>query len=163
MPEARIIDPHLVAQIVQSYVEHNTVQAGALPELIAAVHGSLAALGKLPMLEERPAPAVSLRQSVQRDYVVCLDCGHRGVMLRGHIRVAHGLNRAAYRARWKLSADHPLTAPSYSARRSTVAKQLGLGRFGRGAASAPSPEALPAQAAEAPKRRGRPRRTPSAP
>ena len=162
MPEARTVDPHLVAQIVQNYVEHNTVPAGALPDLIAAVHGSLAALGKPPASEERLAPAVSLRQSVQRDYVMCLDCGHRGVMLRGHIRVAHGLDRAAYRARWKLSADHPLTAPSYSARRSTVAKQSGLGRLGRGTASAPNPDALPAQAAEAPKR-GRRRRTPSTP
>jgi hypothetical protein len=49
-------------------------------------------------------------------------------MLRRHLRIAHDLDIAQYRARWKLPADHPLTAPSYSARRSTMAKQLGFGR-----------------------------------
>jgi predicted transcriptional regulator len=38
----------------------------------------------------------------------------------------HGLEHAAYLARRNL-ADHPITAPSYSAHRSAVAKQLGLG------------------------------------
>jgi predicted transcriptional regulator len=42
--------------------------------------------------------------------------------------VQHGLEVAAYRARWKLSPDHPVTAPSYSERRSAMAKELGLGR-----------------------------------
>jgi predicted transcriptional regulator len=42
--------------------------------------------------------------------------------------VAHGLEPASYRIRWKLATDHALTAPAYSERRSTMAKQLGLGR-----------------------------------
>ena len=71
-------------------------------------------------------PAVSVRRSVQRDLVVCLDCGFRSRMLRRHLRIKHGLEVADYRARWKLSADHPPTAPSYSAHRSALAKQLGL-------------------------------------
>jgi hypothetical protein len=47
--------------------------------------------------------------------------------LRRHLRVQHGLEVAEYRARWKLSPDHPVTAPSYSERRSAMAKELGLG------------------------------------
>src|ERR1700745_1178376 len=35
---------------------------------------------------------------------------------------AHGLDVAAYRARWRLPVDYPLTAPSYSARRSAMSK-----------------------------------------
>jgi GNAT superfamily N-acetyltransferase len=38
------------------------------------------------------------------------------------------LDVATYRSRWKLSADHPITAPAYSERRSTMAKHLGVGR-----------------------------------
>jgi predicted transcriptional regulator len=72
-------------------------------------------------------PAVPIRRSVQPDYVVCLECGFRAVTLRRHLRVAHGLEPAAYRVRWKLATDHALTAPAYSERRSTMAKQLGLG------------------------------------
>jgi len=41
-------------------------------------------------------------------------------------RTPHGLEHAAYLARGNL-ADHRITAPSYSAHRSAVTKQLGLG------------------------------------
>jgi predicted transcriptional regulator len=62
--------------------------------------------------------------------VVCLECGYRAQVLRRHLRVFHGLEVADYRARWTLPADHPITAPSYSARRSTMAKEIGLGHRG---------------------------------
>jgi predicted transcriptional regulator len=55
---------------------------------------------------------VSIRCSVQQDYVVCLECGFRAQALRQHLRVAHGLEPADYRTRWNLPADHPLTAPA---------------------------------------------------
>ena len=58
---------------------------------------------------------------------------------------ARGLTVEEYRARWNLAADHAMTAPGYSERRSTMAKQLGLGRA-RGA-SVEAPElAAPATA-----------------
>jgi predicted transcriptional regulator len=61
-------------------------------------------------------------------------------VLRRHLRVFHGLEVADYRARWKLPADHPITAPSYSARRSTMAKEIGLGQRGTVEPSAPAIE-----------------------
>jgi hypothetical protein len=48
--------------------------------------------------------------------------------LRRHLGVRHGLNGDEYRRRWGLRSDHPLTAPAYSERRSTLARELGLGR-----------------------------------
>jgi hypothetical protein len=48
--------------------------------------------------------------------------------LRRHLGVRHGLNGDEYRRRWGLRSDHPLTAPAYSEHRSTLAKELGLGR-----------------------------------
>jgi predicted transcriptional regulator len=59
---------------------------------------------------------------MQPDYVGCLECGPRGQALRRHLRVQRGLDVAQYRARWKLSLDHAVTAPTYSARRSAMAK-----------------------------------------
>jgi len=58
---------------------------------------------------------VPIRRSVQQDSVVCLDCGFRAQALRRHLRGAHGFEVAQYRARWNLPADHPVTAPAYSA------------------------------------------------
>jgi predicted transcriptional regulator len=126
------VDPHLVAEIVRRYVAKNSVAVDQLGGLIATVHQTLSGLGTnttAPTLAPaKSAPAVLIRRSVQPDHVVCLECGFRAVTLRRHLRVAHGLEPAAYRVRWKLATDHPLTAPAYSERRSTMAKQLGLGR-----------------------------------
>jgi predicted transcriptional regulator len=126
------VDPHLVAEIVRGYVAKNSVAVDQLGGLIATVHQTLSGLGTnttAPTLAPaKSAPAVPIRRSVQPDHVVCLECGFRAVTLRRHLRVAHGLEPAAYRVRWKLATDHPLTAPAYSERRSTMAKQLGLGR-----------------------------------
>jgi predicted transcriptional regulator len=139
------VDPGLVAEIVRSYVANNSIPAAQLGELIATVHRSLSRLG-----EERPSPvplvpAVPIRRSVQPDHVVCLECGFRAQTLRRHLRIRHGLDVPAYRARWKLSPDHPVTAPAYSARRSMMAKKIGLGR-------------KPAVQTPTPRRRRRPRR-----
>jgi predicted transcriptional regulator len=117
----------LTAKIVGSYLRHHNVGASQLPDLIATVHRSLSGLGQQPLAEEALTPAVSVRQSVRPDYVVCLDCGYRGKTLRRHISSRHGLSRDEYVRRWGLQPDHPLTAPAYSEHRSTLAKQLGLG------------------------------------
>jgi predicted transcriptional regulator len=96
--------------------------------VIASVHQALSGLGKPVSPAEPLTPAVSVRQSVRPEYVVCLECGFRGKTLRRHLTVQHGLERAAYYARWQLPPDHLLTAPGYSAQRSAMAKELGLGR-----------------------------------
>jgi predicted transcriptional regulator len=116
------------AMIVKSYVRHHTVAAGQLSDLIATVHRAIGQAGQLVAPEEVLVPAVSIRRSVHQDYVVCLDCGYRGKTLRRHISTRHGLNGDEYLKRWGLRSDHPLTAPAYSERRSTLAKSLGLGR-----------------------------------
>ena len=122
------VSPHLTAKIVRGYVRHHRLGPDQLPNLIASVHRTLGQLGQQVQAEEVLTPAVSIRQSVRRDYVVCLECGYRGKTLRRHISVRHGLNADEYRRRWGLRRDHPLTAPAYSEQRSTLAKELGLGR-----------------------------------
>jgi hypothetical protein len=73
--------------------------------------------------------------------------------------VQHGLTVDAYRARLNLPRDHAKTAPAYSARRSTMAKQIGLGRTRE--ASAETMAVRETETATAtqpsPKGRGRPR------
>jgi MucR family transcriptional regulator, transcriptional regulator of exopolysaccharide biosynthesis len=132
-----------VAEIVSAYLAKNQIAPSDLPGLITSVYEALRSLGKAP--EPEPLkPAVPIRQSVTRDYVVCLECGWRGFTLGRHLSTRHGLTRNEYRARWKLPRNHALTAPAYSERRSEMAKNLGLGRrAGRGrrrrARSRPTP------------------------
>src|SRR5437763_10174268 len=98
----------LVAQIVSGYVRKNQVALADIATVINTVYQSLMSLGKAP--EPIPqASAVSIRQSIRPTYVVCLECGVRGKMLRRHFRRAHGVEANEYRAKWGLSPDHPLT------------------------------------------------------
>ena len=85
-----------------------------LPVLISTVHQALVARSK-PAAEigVEHTPAVSIRRSVHRDYPVCLECGWRGQMLRGHLATGDGLTVEQCRTRCKLSREHEMTAPGY--------------------------------------------------
>src|SRR6516162_10853681 len=159
-PPAASLDRELTTNIVAAYVRRNQIGSDQLATLIATVHQALSGLGKpAAEIETERTPAVPIRRSVDRDHVVCLECGWRGQILRRHLATSHELTVDQYRARWKLTRDHPLTAPSYSERRSGMAKQLGLGRGRR--VSPEEPEAVapetPAAPQPRPRRRGRPR------
>jgi predicted transcriptional regulator len=136
--DAKNVNPLHTTKIVGSYLRHHTVGASQLPDLITSVHRALTEVRQPSPPEELLTPAVSVQQSVRHDYVVCLDCGHRGQTLRRHINHRHGLSRVEYLRRWGLPPDHPLTAPAYTERRSTLAKQLGLGRKPKAEAAAPT-------------------------
>jgi predicted transcriptional regulator len=124
----------LVTKIVVSYVQHHTIDTEILGALIRSLHRTLEQLGQPAAPPAVLTPAVPVRRSVQHDRVACLDCGWHGKMLRRHLSTRHGLTSAQYLERWNLQADHPLTAPDYSRQRSTLAKELGLGRASRVAA-----------------------------
>jgi len=147
--------PQLVTKIIASYVSHHNVAPEQIPELISSVHRTFDNLARPSEAPSALTPAVPLRRSVQRDAVVCLECGWKGKMLRRHLNTRHGLTGEQYLKRWNLPTEHKLTAPNYSERRSSLARELGLGRGSRQEVSAAARE--PGPEPQRP-RRGRPRR-----
>src|SRR5215469_2875781 len=129
----------LTAQIVAAHVEHNSVQADALPDLIEKVYQTLRDVGRAPVEATKPVPAVPIKQSVRPDFIICLEDGKKLKMLKRHLMTSYKMTPAQYRARWGLSADYPMVAPSYAKVRSSLAKKIGLGR--KAGASAPRPMA----------------------
>jgi len=125
---ARSVDLRPVTKSVSSYFGNHTLAPDQLSALISSVQQAISQLGKSIQPEPARTPAVPVRRSVQRDRVVCLECGFKGKTLRRHLSMRHGLQVSEYLRRWDLASDHPLTAPAYSEQRSTMAKQLGLGR-----------------------------------
>lgn len=119
-----------VVKIVVAYLRKNIVTPSDIPTVITQVYQSLAALGRSPV--EPPGlatrkPAVPIRRSVAGEFVICLECGARGVTLRRHLNRVHSLTPDEYRERWRLPASYPLIAPNYTARRSQSARAHGLG------------------------------------
>ena len=161
-PQSTSINRELTSTIVAAYVRRNQIGSDQLGMLISTVHQALSGIGK-PATETETdrTPAVPIRRSVHHDYVVCLECGWRGQTLRRHLTSRHGLSADQYRARWKLSREHPITAPSYSERRSGLAKELGLGRGRR--SSREGAEAVAPETPPAPQQRSRRPRRPRSP
>lgn len=120
-----------VAALVAAYVRKNRLDPSELPALINQVRQTLAGLGQSLAAPAALTPAVPIKRAVQAGSVTCFDCGFKSQMLKRHLRVAHGMTADEYRARWGLPRDYPMVARNYSARRSELAKAVGLGQRGR--------------------------------
>src|ERR1700758_2947705 len=111
-PPSPTLDRGLTTNIVAAYVRRNQIGADQLPIVISTVHQALAGSRKSKAeIDMERTPAVPIRRSVHRDYVVCLDCGWRGQMLKRHLPTGHGLSVDQYPTRWNLSRKHPIIAP----------------------------------------------------
>lgn len=122
----------LTTRIVAAYVGHHSLPAAGLATLIKTVQAALRTLGQPAPVgpAEVRSPAVPIRRSVSTNAIVCLECGKAQKILRRHLAAAHDLTPEAYRARWGLPDEYPMTAPAYAAARSELAKAAGLGRKG---------------------------------
>lgn len=126
--DASLLD--LTVDIVSAYVANNQVAIASVVDLIRSVHGSLAELSNPKPIEANalPKPAVPIKKSVTPDYIICLEDGLKFKSLTRHLRTAFGLMPEEYREKWGLPGDYPMVAPNYSAQRSRLAKELGLGQ-----------------------------------
>jgi predicted transcriptional regulator len=120
----------LSAEIVSAYVSHNSLSPTDLTKLIGEVHTALRGLqgGEVVEPVEELKPAVPVKKSVANDYIVCLEDGKKFKSLKRHLRTHYNLSPEEYREKWGLPADYPMVAPNYSATRSRLAKDNGLGR-----------------------------------
>jgi predicted transcriptional regulator len=121
----------LTAEIISAHVSNNSVAAGALAILIQDVYRSLTGAAQLPQVAEKLVPAVPVKKSVFPDHIVCLEDGKKLKMLKRHLKTAYNLTPEAYRIRWGLPPEYPMVCPDYASRRSTLAKEIGLGTRGR--------------------------------
>jgi predicted transcriptional regulator len=116
--------------IVSAYVSHNALSVADLPKLIGEIHAALRNLRDVGVSEpaEELRPAVPVKKSIAPDYIVCLEDGKKFKSLKRHLRTHYDLSPEQYREKWGLPADYPMVAPNYSATRSRLAKDNGLGR-----------------------------------
>jgi predicted transcriptional regulator len=119
----------ITGEIVAAYVAHNAIATSDLAKLIADVYSAVSGTVKPVEAPAQPAqvPAVSIRKSVTPNYIVCLEDGKKFKTLKRHLHTL-GMTPEQYRAKWNLPVDYPMVAPNYSATRSGLARNLGLGR-----------------------------------
>jgi predicted transcriptional regulator len=133
----------LTTQIVTAYAAGNHLPATELPGLIQGVHASLQGLtsGNAKAAEkQRVLTQAEIRRSIQPHGLISFEDGNAYKTLRRHL-ARLGLTPEAYRAKWGLPVDYPMTASDYSAQRSQLARDLGLGKSRGAAPEVPSPPA----------------------
>ena len=68
------------------------------------------------------------QSSIQRDQVVCLECGKAFKLLSNRHLALHGLTPRAYKQKHGIRMTQALSSRVLTARRRKVAKELGLGK-----------------------------------
>lgn len=98
-----------------------------------------------PHAQTRQKPAVPIKDSVQPDYIICLEDGERVVLLRRHLKNRYGMTPDQYRLKWGLPPDYPMTAPNFAKFKSEMAYRTDFGQIRRrlatGTTNSPPPGA----------------------
>ena len=125
----------LTAEMFIAYVTNNKVEPTEVEDVVRAIRTAISGTGGMGeagdgeqgVAAARSEPAVPIEDSVQPDYVICLEDGRKFKTLKRRLRAAYGMTPEQYRQKWGLPSDYPMVAPSYAAQRSVLAKALGLG------------------------------------
>lgn len=147
-----------VSAMVAAFVGNNHVTIDGIPAIVSAFTAEVDKLMGGVTVEAEPAepekvqPFTTIRKSVTPDHLISLFDGRKFKSLKRYLMTTHSMTPADYRAYFNLPADYPMVAPNYAAKRSELAKSIGLGRGGRGGGAATAAKADPApKAAAAPK------------
>jgi predicted transcriptional regulator len=138
------------SDIVAAYLSRNQMNLKQLPQVMETVYAKLASLGGPDAVIPAGAAAEGTtvaEKSVTPDYIICLEDGVRLKTLKRYLSRKYRMTPEQYRAKWGLPPSYPMVAPNYAAKRSALAKEMGLGRGGK---KKPQ-QALPARAKTRPK------------
>lgn len=122
----------MTAEIIQSQISSKQMSTD---EIKSALNETFQALKSLQEFEaggvieteaETATPVIDPKKSIQKNKIICLECGQEFKMLSPkHLR-SHGLTAKEYRKKHGLTARQPLCAKALSERRSQSGKERGL-------------------------------------
>ena len=121
----------MTAEIVQSQMSSKSMSSD---EIKVALNDTFQTLKKLQDAEisgelveqEKSTPVMAPERSIQKNKVICLECGESFKMLSPKHLKSHDLTPKEYRKKHGFSMRQPLCAKSLSERRSTSGKKRGL-------------------------------------
>lgn len=123
----------LTADIVTAYVANNSLPVSELPALIASVHSAIRGVDApetSSVAEAKKLTPAQIKRSITSEGLLNFEDGKLYKSLKRNL-ATKGLTPDQYRAKWGLPQDYPMVSPAYSAARSALAKEMGLGQGGR--------------------------------
>nr|WP_320012996.1 MucR family transcriptional regulator [uncultured Desulfobulbus sp.] len=124
----------MTAEIIQSQITSKQMSTDEIKASLNETFRTLQALQNAETLEPTDAendaaagaPVLDPKKSIQKNKVVCLECGQEFKMLSPkHLR-SHGLTAKEYRKKYGFSARQPLCAKALSEKRSQSGKERGI-------------------------------------
>ncbi len=131
----------LVAEVAAAYFTNSHVGPDQIPNVVKQIATSLMSIGGAQEGEgqqqggaeeaQKPTKMTSaqVRKSITPDALISFEDGRPYKTLRRHL-AGRGLSPEQYREKYGLPNDYPMVSPNYSAMRSEMAKNLGLGQRG---------------------------------
>jgi predicted transcriptional regulator len=127
----------IASEIVQTQVSRTPMSGTEIASSLRQVFSTLSELQKAetagtviessqPAAEEAAATKLSPADSIQKDKVICLECGAEMKWLTSKHLVSHGMNQKEYRQKYGFTMRTPLAAKSLTKARSKAAKKRGL-------------------------------------
>ena len=124
----------MAAEIVQAQSKSKPMTAEEIKQALQDTFQTLKALqgveatgAEMEQGEGGATPvAMDPKKSIQKNKVICMECGQEFKMLSPKHLASHGLDSKSYRKKYGLSARQPLCARSLSERRSQSGKDRGL-------------------------------------
>ena len=123
----------ITVEIVSAYVSNNSLPRTDLPDLIGTIHAALIRLDagrpkEVVAVETTTQTAAAIRKSITPDYLICFEDGKKFKSMRRHLANL-GMTPEQYREKYGLPDTYPMVSPNYAAKRSSLAKQTGLGQL----------------------------------
>ena len=120
----------MTVDIVSAYLSNKAVEleglSSAFTHTYKVLSESNSSLIELGQRTNKP-PTVPISESVTDDYIVCLEDGKKMQTLKRHLTSMYKMSVYDYKKRWGLPDDYPSVSPSYTKRRSLMAKHTEFG------------------------------------
>jgi predicted transcriptional regulator len=122
------------ADLASAFLAKNEVRADELHDVLKKAFSAVVDIAKEASCVKNKSlltPFVPIEESVQDDYIICLEDGKKLQMLKRHLNTVYNMTVEQYKEKWGLPPDYPVVSPSYAKRRSDIARTTGLGSTGR--------------------------------
>ena len=122
----------MTAEIIQSQITSKQMTTDEIKAALTETFQALKSLqdaeagGVIETETEATTSVIDPKKSIQKNKVVCIECGQEFKMLSPKHLKSHGLNSKEYRKKHGLSARQPLCAKTLSEKRSQSGKERGL-------------------------------------
>jgi len=121
----------MTAEIIQSQVGSKQMTTEEIKTALNETFLTLKSLydsegGQGEIETEKEAPEIDPKKSIQKNKIICLECGQEFKMLSPKHLKSHELTSKEYRKKFGFSARQPLCAKALSEKRSISGKERGL-------------------------------------